>query len=593
LIVQMKKITFLGLADEKEKFVKRLQEVGITHVDIPKDCLLPADTVRELQKVNEIRKFLSRIAEKGQQQTKDSQQDYTAICVRREALGQKETRLQTEISALRKEQAVLEPWGDFNPEDIQMLRSKGLSIHFYRVPRRIFSGLPLNDMAYQITRETESEVCLALLTFQTPELEISEEKVPLRSLSRIGQEIRDKEEELRKIAAEYRELSAQTDVLARAEDTLTDTYEYRKVLLNTLSELEGKIFVMTCWSPASEDELLRMIGPGFTVSHFGDDPEPGDRVPVLLKNSGKTDSGEDLVKVYSFPNYGDFDPSGFVLYWFALFYGMIIGDAGYGAVLLALTIYLHIKVKSRSPLWIRLRRLNYMLSLSVIFFGVITVSYFGIAVPEESPLNKCMLMNFGTKEGQNFAMLVAVMMGMVHISLALAIKVYRSKDLPSLGWIVVIWSGYAVLTTNMEGQMNPTAKWILIGGLGIIILFSSSHRNPIIRVLIGLNASLGIIQLFADILSYMRLFALGLATMYMCQTFNLLANMAYQLFPPYIGFLPAVAVLIVGHSINIVLGIMGGVVHGLRLNFLEWYRWCFEGDGLPFKPFKLVALEKF
>jgi len=69
--------------------------------------------------------------------------------------------------------------------------------------------------------------------------------------------------------------------------------------------------------------------------------------------------------------------------------------------------------------------------------------------------------------------------------------------------------------------------------------------------------------------------------------------MAYQALPPYIGFLPAVLILIVGHGINIVLGIMGGVVHGLRLNFLEWYRWCFEGDGLPFKPFKLVAVEKF
>lgn len=593
MIVQMKKITFLGLADEKEKFVKRLQEVGITHVDIPKDGPLPADTVKELQKVNEIRKFLSRIAEKEQQQAKDSPQDYAEICARREALGQKETRLQTEISALKKDQIMLGTWGDFNPEDILMLRSKGLYIQFYRVPRRMFGGLALDGIAYQITHETEGEIDLAVLTMQPAELGIPEEKVPLKSLSRIGEEIREKEEEFRKIAAEYKELSAHTAVLTEAEDMLTDTFEYRRVIMNAVSELEGKLFVLTCWSPVPEEELVKMIGDGFTVSHLGDDPEPGDRIPVLLKNSRAADSGEDLVKVYSQPNYTDFDPSGFVLYWFVLFYGMIIGDAGYGLSLLALNIFLHVKVKSISPVWIRFRRLNYMLSLAVIFFGIISVSYFGVSIPPESPLNKCMLLNLGTKEGQNFVMLVAIVMGMIHISLALAIKFYRTRDLPSLGWIFVIWSGYVILSANEGVPMNPVAKWVMIGGLGVVILFSSSHRNPIIRILIGLNASLGIVQLFADILSYMRLFALGLATMYMCQTFNMLANMAYQALPPYIGFLPAVLILIVGHGINIVLGIMGGVVHGLRLNFLEWYRWCFEGDGLPFKPFRLVTVEKF
>jgi V/A-type H+/Na+-transporting ATPase subunit I len=138
------------------------------------------------------------------------------------------------------------------------------------------------------------------------------------------------------------------------------------------------------------------------------------------------------------------------------------------------------------------------------------------------------------------------------------------------------------------GAINPIAKWVLIAGIGTVILFSSGHRNPVIRVLVGLNASLGIVQLFADVLSYLRLFALGLATMYMCQTFNLLGNMVYE-GVPYVGFFPAALVLIAGHAINIVLGIMGGVVHGLRLNFLEWYRWCFEGDGLAFKPFRKVA----
>ena len=295
------------------------------------------------------------------------------------------------------------------------------------------------------------------------------------------------------------------------------------------------------------------------------------------------------MQVYSHPNHNDFDPSGIVLYCFTVFYGMIIGDAGYGLVSLALTVFLHWKVKSNSPLWIRFRRLCYLLSFSVLIFGVITASYFGVVLRPDNPLNKLVLLDFGSKEGQNQVMLISVIMGMIHISIALAIKFYRTKDLPTLGWIIVIWGGYFLLHSKMgKGEDNPVAMYATIAGLGLVVLFTSNHKNPVLRVLIGLNGALGVVQLLADCLSYMRLFALGLATMYMCQTFNMLAEMPYKGLP-YVGFIPAILILVSGHAINLLLGIMGGVVHGLRLNFLEWYRWCFEGDGLPFKPFRKIA----
>ena len=231
----------------------------------------------------------------------------------------------------------------------------------------------------------------------------------------------------------------------------------------------------------------------------------------------------------------------------------------------------------------------FVLSFSVLVFGVITASYFGVVLRPDNPLNKLVLLDFGSKEGQNQVMLISVIMGMVHISIALAIKFYRTKDLPTLGWIIVIWSGYFLLSSKMgKGEANPVAMYIAIAGMALVVLFTSNSRNPILRILIGLNGSLGVVQLLADCLSYMRLFALGLATMYMCQTFNMLAEMSYKGLP-YIGFIPAILILVFGHAINLLLGVMGGVVHGLRLNFLEWYRWCFEGDGLAFKPFRKIV----
>jgi V/A-type H+-transporting ATPase subunit I len=587
MIVKVKKITFVGLNEEKERFLDRLQELGLTHISLPLEAAEPTDVARELQKVTEIRKFLSRIGPKPP--ASGFSADYAAICSRREELGQRETRLLSEISVLKKERDMVEPWGDFEPKNIELFRSKGLDVRFYRLPRKVFETLTFDHVFCHVTRQAEGGVAFVAMASKPFDLGVEEEKLPGKSLSQIDREIEAKNQELAQINEEYRALAEKVQALIDAESRLKDDYEYRRVLLNTGAALDDRLFVLTCWSPIAEDELVKKIGEGFTLGHFSEDPEAGDRVPVLLSNKPAFDSGEDLVRVYSQPNYSDFDPSGVVLYCFSIFYGMIIGDAGYGFILLALTALLHWKVKSTNPLWIRFRRLCYLLSLSVIFFGVISSSYFGISLKPANPLNKVLLLNLNTKEGQNQVMLLSVIMGMIHISIALAIKFKRTRDLPTLGWIVVIWSGYALLNSKMvKGVDNPVAMYIAIAGLGLVVLFTSKSRNPIIRILLGLNGALGAVQLLADILSYMRLFALGLATMYMCQTFNMLAAMPYHGLP-YIGFLPALLILVSGHAINLLLAIMGGVVHGLRLNFLEWYRWCFEGDGLPFKPFRKIV----
>jgi V/A-type H+-transporting ATPase subunit I len=587
MIVKVKKITFVGLNQEKERFIDRLQQVGLTHITKPMDAVEPTEVARELQRVTEIRKFLARLSTKAA--PSDHSVEYADICSRREELGQKETRLLSEISVLKKEREILEPWGDFDPQLIALLRSKGLNVRFHRLPKKVFETINLDPVLSHVTRQTEGEVAFVDIAAGPVELGIPEEKLPEKSLSQIDRDIQSKNQELAQIKEEYQSLAEKSQALIDAEARLRDDYEYRKVLLNTGDALENLLFVLTCWSPIPEEELVERIGEGFTFSHYSEDPSTDERVPVLLSNKPAFDSGEDLVEVYDHPNYSDFDPSGIVLYCFAIFYGMIIGDAGYGFILLALTALLHWKVKSTTPLWIRFRRLSYLLSLSVILFGVISASYFGVTLNPGHFLNKFLLFNLNTVEGQKQVMLLSIVMGMTHISIALAIKFYRTRDLPMLGWIIVIWSGYALLSSKMgKGVDNPVAMYIAIVGMGLVVLFTSKSRNPIFRILLGLNGALGVVQLLADCLSYMRLFALGLATMYMCQTFNMLAAMPYEGLP-YIGFIPAVLILIFGHAINLLLGIMGGVVHGLRLNFLEWYRWCFEGDGLAFKPFRKIV----
>jgi len=585
MIVKMKRFTFIGPSWEKDRFIHRLQDLGVTHIALPAEAIEPAQVSKELQRVSEIRKFLARLAAKGPES--GSSGDYSKICSRKEELEQREPELLNQLNILNKEQALLEPWGDFVPEDINFLRSRGLNIGFYRMTNRAFERLQSEDLFCHIIRRTERYTNFVAISAKPMDLNMPEERLPAKSLSMIDREIKECMKELSGIKKEYKELADKVSILTEAEMTLKDDYEYRKVLLNTESALDDKVFILTCWSPVPEDELTKGIGEEFAFGHFCEDPEPEDKVPILISNKPVFDSGEDLVRIYSYPSYRDFDPSGIVLYAFAALYGLIIGDAGYGLVYMAITSLLHWKVKSRSPLWIRFRRLSYILACSVIFWGVITGSYFGISLDPDNPLNKFMLINMVTKEGQNKAMLFSIILGMIHLSIALGIRFYRTRNIASVGWIAVMWSGYALIySKKILGVDNPLATYIFIAGLIVVVLFISDSRNPITRIGLGLyEGGFGLAQLFSDILSYMRVFALGLATMYICMTFNMLAAMPYKALS-YIGLIPAVFILIFGHGINLALGIMGGVVHGLRLNFLEWYRWCFEGDGVAFKPFK-------
>ncbi len=581
----MHKITFIGLETEKEKFLQRLQEIGIAHLILPQDSIEPQDLAKELARVTETRKFLQSRA-KGERTGEGL--SASEICEKRESFAQRETRIQTEMVTLRKEISLLESWGDYRAEDIETLRAKGLHLQFFRVSQKVFETLPLQNVFYVKISEAKGEICFVTLSSEPLSLPVQEEKISARSLSTLKEELEARSRELSQINTEYNELATYIQVVIEKEIELTDLLAYRKAILNAQGELDGKLFITRCWSPMPEEELLEKIGKSFSLYHYSEKATKDERVPVLLSNKPVFDSGEDLVKVYSYPSYQDFDPSGFVLYCFAIFFGMILGDTGYGMILLGITIIISSKVKDKSPFVVRFFRLMYLLSISTIIVGILSAGYFGVNLSPDNFLSKISLMNFNTKEGQNEIMILSIIFGMIHISMALLIKFKNTRDIAALSWIPVIWGGYFLVSSQMgKGIDNPPAKYVLIVGLIGVMLFSSNRRNIFLRLLEGVSGLLGIVQVFSDVLSYLRLFALGIATVYMAQTFNMLASdIANGV--PVVGYILGGLVLFAGHSVNLLLGVMGGVIHGLRLNFLEWYRWCFVGDGVVYKPFRMI-----
>ncbi len=585
MIVRMRKVTFIGVESEKERFLQRLQEIGLTHLIHPEEAVDAQNLVKDLTRVTETRKFLaSRV--KGEKAAEPL--PAKKVCDKREALTLKEARIQAEMVSLRKEIALLEVWGDFRAEDLEALRRKGLHVQFFRAPQKTFEALPLGDVCHQVINVSRGETCFVTVSFVPVSLNLQEEKISQKDLSTLRAELDSRTEALKEISEEYNLLAAHVETLLAAEEELTDLLAYQRAVLNAGTELEGRLFIVKCWSPIPQEELADKIGTSFTLYHYSEKPTDEERVPVLLRNKRAFESGEDLVKVYSFPSYQDFDPSGFVLYCFAVFFGMIVGDAGYGLTLLAITFFIHRKVRSKSPLLLRLFRLMFLVGASTTLYGILSAGYFGISLAPQNPLASMGILDYNTKEGQNQVMILSILIGMIHISLSLIIKFKNTRDIAALGWVPVIWGGYFLVSSQMgKGVDNPPAKVVLIIGLIVVFLFSSTRRNILIRLLEGLNGLLGIVQIFSDVLSYLRLFALGIATVYMAQTFNMLARDIVEGLP-YFGYIFAALILVAGHLVNLLLGVMGGVIHGLRLNFLEWYRWCFAGDGLVYKPFRII-----
>jgi V/A-type H+-transporting ATPase subunit I len=283
---------------------------------------------------------------------------------------------------------------------------------------------------------------------------------------------------------------------------------------------------------------------------------------------------------------------------------MIMADGGYGLLLLVVMIVLKIKVKKPAPAIKRFINLSMVLSGATFFYGVFTGGFFGFSLsspafkflePFAVFLKNIRLLN---TEDTPKMMLIAIVIGMIHICTSLILRSFRAvvdeKDyiapLINIAWIAGIWSFFFWYKYDgVAGAEHLTTGGMLglkiVGGV-LVVLYAVSARtiNPLKMFMTSFFGLYNGVQFFSDILSYIRIFALGLSGALLAQTFN---NLAFDLWNTGIaGMIFAPIIFVLGHTLNIALCIMGGVIHGLRLNFLEWYRWSFDGGGKRFVPFK-------
>lgn len=591
-IVALKKLTVCGLSSDKLRMLETLQTLGCAHlIELRKPPEHPGRTEpgfseRALRALN----YLNQCPAKRHPCHDHRPFDPEKIVEKVLGVESESRQLAENRAALSKRLQEVEPWGDFSLPGENELH--GLKLWFYRVPARLAEAMRKVDRVWQQVGEDAEFRYIVVIDREEPppsSMPVPRTEVGKMPLSGLRQELDRLDLALEDLEAERESLTRWIGpiaaAVARAED-LSDLKYAESVAIDT----DG-VFIVQVWIP---ENRLAEIGHIIRRNRWAvqwSDPSADDHPPTLLSNPEALAGGEELIRFYHPPPYAGWDPSIVVFFSFAVFFSMILSDAGY-AFLFALLLGVNWRKLGRTRKSLRMRRLASVTVLFSLIWGALAGSYFGVAPAPSSPLGAVHIIHFNDFDAM---MRLSIAVGAAHIAFANGVMFYqrlgRSIAWVYLGWGFVVMGGfflwYAMSLHDMLWQW-PAGGVLAVGGL-LLMLFSSERpvtkpSDWLWRFLDGCKSLTQMSGLFGDVLSYLRLFALGLSSASLALIFNQLAGQVYRSVEG-IGVVGAVLILLLGHALNLMLCLMSGVVHGLRLNFIEFYRWGVADEGHSFKAF--------
>ncbi|MCG8669958.1 MAG: hypothetical protein MI867_11135, partial [Pseudomonadales bacterium] len=579
-IAPLRKITLLGLAEERELWLEPLQSLGVMHVEEN----LPINHVQDPniampEKAQEALRYLLECRQKIKPWSFDDVSDISYVI--EEVLENKQKRRQ--LHDLRDDYLqfieVREEWGDFKFPSVEELG--GFYLWFYIIPQNQLSKLEDCSYPWQVVAEKQGRCYVIVLCEHEPtKMEVPFKRVRsgYKSLSQLRKELNQVEKDLDQLQVERLSLTRWIDCLGHHLNAIVDDAELSKTKCQVT--IENGLCYIVGWVPENLVPLLHDFSKQYSLTYF-DEPVPETaEPPTLLQTHPVVSGAKQAVEFFQTPAYRTWDPSLVVFVSFNLFFAMILSDAGYACLCAALTFLYRKKLRDKS---LGVYRLIQSLTGSALVWGVMVGSYFGF-----SPSPNGILEVLKVVDLNDFDAMIQLSMGVgvLHLVIANLSSGYARKNrwraLGDFGWAIAFVSGFTWFIWDM-GRIGLTI------GLLLVFLFSSERssdtaKNIMWRILDGLKALTGFSKGFGDVLSYMRLFALGLSSAQLAITFNgIAADVRAEV--PGIGVLLGFLILLLGHLLNFALGIMGGVIHGLRLNLIEFLNWGVKSEGYPFKPF--------
>ncbi|NOD63774.1 MULTISPECIES: V-type ATP synthase subunit I [unclassified Ruegeria] len=589
-VARLKKMSLVGPAAHKADTLEALQDLGCMHV-LP---LVPPPN--EPEKISErgareaykALRFLAEVPEPRRQIQRDPEFDMDRFVHEVTDLMQRTRDTMDRRDFLAHRIAQVRPWGDldFPPTDVLA----GNRLWFYQLPLKHREALSEVKLPWAILEEDHRFLYAVLISPDEPDddiLPIPRTHVGSLPIHELEAQLEEAEIALEALEAER---VAQTRYLTLMRQNLSVAESAAELAHATQKVRDDEaMFAVQGWVPEDRVDAVLELAKAKDAAVLIEEPGPEDNPPTLLEQPEKRSSAVDLALFYQVPGYKDWDPSVIVAASFAFFFAMIVADAGYGAVILLglLLFWKRMGATAGQRSW---RLYGLIISGATILYGILVGSYFGVAPPEGSVIAKLKVLdlnNFGAM------MMVSIVVGVLHLVLANALAARAAwgqrKAIANLGWIAALIGGFVLWLSYMNGKSPVPGSAILILGVVAIVLFSSERiiQKPtdwIWRLIEGVQSLAGAMGAFGDVLSYMRLFALGLASASLAITFNDLAVSVMQALKGP-GILFGLLILIIGHVLNFALAMMSGVVHGLRLNYIEFFKWGLPDEGIVFRPF--------
>jgi len=647
LILPMKKVCLVVQDKHQDEALAKLRETGIVHLEMSKPAPEKFGSVMERKTQTEtalslIRQFKVPKA-KTQSQTGGSWErrkvtglhrgrrtsdvlgveelePYSADAINApdrpelvklmNSLALERKNLEERIVFLSREQTRVKAWGEFAPEDFQTLLSGGVAVYPYELSPEIYKNLP-EDVRYIKINQDKTAVRLLVL-----DKEISDApsfKLPEKSLSKIQMELAELSNKLNTLNERIKNFADRRPLLEKemAEINSKITFELAKAELEKIDGIpeEHSLSCISGYVPAEDMGKLKVAVAENNWALVARDPEPDDYVPTKLKNNPLANLISPLTGFLEVvPGYNEVDISGWFLLFFTIYFGMIFGDAAYGAiVLIAAIIGIFKTAKKGVP---AVLKLMFMLGLSNFAWGVLTCTWFGMEA-EKLPLAlqefSLPLISNATAAKSEFLkgivqqnlMILCFSLALLQLSIGHIIAIGRHKslkilaELGSIAMLVGMYGVILILIASNEsrnlGDYIPMMPCAYVLGVGFVFNFIfASYDGSVGRSILEsckniISMILGIANVFSDIMSYIRLWAVGLAGAAIASTVNAMAG---PMLGHLIMFVFGIALIVFGHGLNLVLNALSVLVHGVRLNTLEFsghvgLTWA----GIPYKPF--------
>ena len=610
MISKMNKLSFLIYHKEYEMFLEKLRELGVVHVEKRQGAEMDANLQAFMQKrtaYQSLLKSMTLAAASFEGTATETPSNLTIEQVVDSYETQQEhiQTLNMQLPVLDKEIDAMEVWGEFDWKVIEQLKANGWQMQFYCCPDKAFEEAWVDEYNATVINRKGGQ-CYFVTVNQMPiELEAEVVRLPKQRLSELVREQEELKAEIKKAHDALDQFCiSNTPVVESALEALESDINLMEVeQLGGERMANGAIVMMEGWVPVENDAEVRKMLDESGVYYEIRPAEKEDNAPIKLKNNAINRLFEVLTKMYGMPDYGEFDPTPLFAPFYALVFGMCVGDAGYGLLLLGFGLFLKKKLgKSMAGM------MNLLITLgaATTVVGAVFNTFFGVTLTDlDLPAWMNSLIISGKWDGTSYdkTMVIALLVGMFHICFAMVVKAigttarYGFKNsLSAWGWLLLVGGSVTVATLNYLGVVDmETSKMAYIGIGGVsaigIYLLNDMRRNIFVNVGAGLwdtyNMATG---LMGDLLSYLRLYALGLAGGMLGGVFNTLGMQLRDTMGDFLfgvpGWICFALIFVAGHGLNIALSCLSGYVHSIRLTFVEYFKNSgYDGKGMEYKPF--------